>query len=203
MTEFQMNEIAMFLEKVRSLDLDPIAYQLMIAKTGPQWTKTKTVKAISRYLRFLYLVHQYPSLQLAPTYEIDQVWHQHILDTQKYAADCQWLFGRLIHHFPYFGVRNSADRHALLQAHAVTQALHLKHFGEPLGEGSNHRNRDDEMNLSHLQPADCEALLDDISATSGCAALQAIDRPRPRVEIHPELLQHLHLSALGENKCVA
>jgi hypothetical protein len=198
LTESQMNE-TMFLEKVRSLDFGPIAYQLMVAKTGPKWTKAKTITAISRYLRFLYLVNQYPSLQLAPSPEIDQVWHQHILDTQKYAADCHFLFGRLVHHFPYFGVRDQADRHALLQAYAMTQVLHLKHFGESLEGKMNDRNSDGEPVLTHPQPADCEALLDGVSSTLGCAALQMFDRQRPRIEIHSELLQHL-LRALAPDQ---
>jgi hypothetical protein len=193
MTESYMNEIALFLEKVRLLDVGPIAYQLMLSKTGPKWTKAKTVKAIARYLRFLYLVNHYPLLQLAPSREIDEVWHQHILDTSKYVADCQMLFGRLVHHFPYFGVRDEQDHHALLQAHALTQVLYRKHFGEELGAEGGERNADCEPVMMMDAPADCEALLSEVSSTIGCAALRSSYGQRPRVDINVvEALQNLH-----------
>jgi hypothetical protein len=133
-----------FLQKVRSLDLGPIAHQLMHSQAGPQWTKLQTTRAIARYLGFLYLVGQYPHLQLVPTQEIDQVWHQHILDTHKYAEDCQHLFGRFIHHFPYLGMRGETDRKDWQRAYALTQVLFLKHFGLDLVIGA--------------APSDCEPL---------------------------------------------
>ena len=37
----------------------------------------------------------------------------HILDTRAYSRDCEFLFGRFLHHFPYFGMRGDADRAAL------------------------------------------------------------------------------------------
>ncbi|MBD2121481.1 glycine-rich domain-containing protein-like [Trichocoleus sp. FACHB-262] len=133
-----------FLQKVRSLDLGPIAHQLMHSQIGPQWTKLQATRAIARYLGFLYLVGQYPRLQLVPTQEIDQVWHQHILDTHKYAEDCQHLFGRFIHHFPYLGTRGEADQQDWQRAYALTQVLFRKHFGLDLATAA--------------APSDCEPL---------------------------------------------
>lgn len=201
MTELQMNQITLFLEKVRLLDLGPIAYQLMFSQTGPKWTKAKTVKSIARYLRFLYLVNHYPSLQLAPSRDIDEVWHQHILDTSKYAADCQLLFGRLVHHFPYFGVRDEADYHSLLQAYTLTQVLYQKHFGEELeSERTCQTGVDCEPVLADSAPADCEALMNEFSATLGCVALQA-SRQRPSVEVNGEALQMLDVrSSIDRNR---
>jgi hypothetical protein len=31
---------------------------------------------------------------------LDEMWHEHILDTHKYARDCNTIFGRMIHHDP-------------------------------------------------------------------------------------------------------
>ena len=31
----------------------------------------------------------------------DYSWHSHILDTKNYTKDCQTIFGRYLHHFPY------------------------------------------------------------------------------------------------------
>jgi hypothetical protein len=136
-----------FLQKLQELDLEPIAYQLMHPDSGMGWTRSQTSQAIVRYLMFLYLVYLYPNRQIIPTREIDKVWHYHILDTSKYAEDCQMLFGRFIHHFPYLGLRDEVDRQNLHMAFQETQVLFEEHFGAGvLG--------DDQFQ----QPADCEPL---------------------------------------------
>lgn len=154
-----------FIQKVRTLDLGSLAYQLMNAPAGPQWDSAQTTKAITRYLAFLYLVDRYPHLTLVPTLEIDCVWHCHILDTEKYAGDCQILFGQFIHHFPYFGVRSEADRLAQQQAARLTRKLFQQHFGQILPDAEQDKG------------ADCEPIL--AADTPGCAALS--DRNRPQV----------------------
>jgi hypothetical protein len=113
---------AIFLQKAQYLDLSTIATQLMKSSTGPNWTKTQTVKAIAQYLTFLYLADCYPHLQLVPSSEIDQVWHYHMLDTRKYGEDCQMLFGH-IHHFPDWGSRGAQNQYDQSKAYALTQVL--------------------------------------------------------------------------------
>ena len=164
----------LFLQKARSLDLGPLAYQLMHAHSGCGWSKAQTVRGISRYLAFLYLVDQYPRLQLVPTQEVDQVWHQHILDTQKYAEDCQHLFGQLIHHFPYLGTRGEADQHQWYRAYAMTQALFCRHFG---------------INFINSMPADCEPL----RSLPACRSTRATQQ-RPTVAISTEEALRVFLS---------
>ncbi|MGA9379633.1 MAG: glycine-rich domain-containing protein-like [Phormidium sp.] len=117
-----------FRQKLKKLDLGPIAYKLMHREEGFGWTKARTKQAIARYLMFLSLIYLYPNQPIVPTAEIDQVWHQHILDTDKYAADCQMLFGEFIHHFPYYGLRGICDRQNWQQAFTRTQLLFQKHF---------------------------------------------------------------------------
>jgi hypothetical protein len=149
-----------FLNKLKALDLEPIAFKLMHPVVGQGWTRSQTIQAIAHYLMFLYIVYLYPQYEIVPTLEIDRVWHYHLLDTSKYAQDCQMLFGRFLHHFPYLGLRGEADREHLQMAFAQTQELFRKHFGaHALGEGE------------LQQAADCEPL--------GCATLQY----RPRADI--------------------
>ena len=125
-TEFQT-----FLQKVRLLDLKPLAAQLM--HTQPQRSCRSIMRAIADYLEFLYLVDRHPHSRLVPTIEVDEVWHHHILDTRKYAEDCQTLFGRFIHHAPHTGVYNEEARLAQLRAFALTQALYRHYFGRTIG----------------------------------------------------------------------
>ena len=56
----------------------------------------------------------------------------HILDTRKYAEDCDKLFGYFLHHFPYFGMRGDDDRNDLQEAFTRSQSLMMQTFGENL-----------------------------------------------------------------------
>ncbi|MBD1803886.1 glycine-rich domain-containing protein-like [Microcoleus sp. FACHB-SPT15] len=124
-----------FTQKANGLALGPIAYKLMYSDEGHGWTYEQTVRAIADYIRFLRLKSLHPTAKLVPTREIDKVWHCHILDTQKYAQDCHLLFGRFIHHFPYYGLRGKADREQLSISFAETQLLSEQYQDIPITEG--------------------------------------------------------------------
>ena len=124
----------------------------MYPSSGNGWSREKTTGAIARYLMFLCLIYLYPNRPIIPTLEIDAVWHQHILDTKKYAEDCQRLFGRFIHHFPYFGQRGESDRENLYLAFAETQALFQERFGAGALAEANPAAEKNKL----PQPADCE-----------------------------------------------
>jgi hypothetical protein len=80
-------------------------------------------------------LYLYPHHKIVPTWEIDQVWHHHILDTHKYAQDCQWLFGYFVHHYPYFGQGSSLlEQQEWHQAFAHTCFLFFKHFDVDLSQ---------------------------------------------------------------------
>ncbi len=72
-----------------------------------KWTAERADAAESEYIRFLTLLRMKPRFMLVPWNDsegrddLDQFWHQHILDTVKYAADCKAVFGRMIHHNPH------------------------------------------------------------------------------------------------------
>jgi len=75
--------------------------------------------------------------RLVPNKILDEYWHQHILDTRKYAADCETTFGFFLHHDPYFGIEGEEDRQLNLEAFAVTQQIWEEAFGVPLLGESN------------------------------------------------------------------
>ena len=52
---------------------------------------------------FLALMLWHPTAVIVPSEAIDEVWHTHVLNTARYAADCETIFGRFKHHFPTFG----------------------------------------------------------------------------------------------------
>lgn len=123
-------DTATFLHKLKQLDFGPLAHTLM--RYG--WSYAQISHAIARYTLFLLLMHLYPNANLVPTWEIDQVWHHHILDTSKYMADCHTLFGRYMHHFPHAGERDERDRQQLLLSFDQTQHLFEHHFGMALAD---------------------------------------------------------------------
>jgi len=94
---------------IAALDLEPIKTKLMHAASGEGWSRAKVDAMEIEYRRFLYLMQAFPEEQTAPTVDVDTFWHYHILDTVKYAADCEQAFGYFMHHFPYLGLQGEDD----------------------------------------------------------------------------------------------
>lgn len=84
---------------------------------------------IERYRDFLALQRAYSDRPIVPSETIDEVWHKHILDTRAYLRDTIELFGRFLHHYPYFGLNGDDDRRALEAAFNETVELTQHHFG--------------------------------------------------------------------------
>jgi hypothetical protein len=116
------------IEGIRSLDLGPIKFKLMDAAEGEGWTRELAERIEGEYRRFLTLLAKYPDEAIAPGKDVDRFWHAHILDTQKYVEDCERVFGRYLHHFPYFGMRGAEDAAALAAAGARTRQLYAAEF---------------------------------------------------------------------------
>ena len=71
---------------------------------------------------------------LPPSEEVDEFWHNHILDTRKYKQDCEQIFGFYLEHYPYFGIDGKTNRQDLDNAFAVVQRLHHQEFGDYIYE---------------------------------------------------------------------
>ena len=78
-------------------------------------------QAVDQYYKFLKLSNN-DKLPLVPTYQIDLMWHTHILhSSQNYTADCQRIRGKPFHHDDSLNDRTAG---ALLErAFAATAAL--------------------------------------------------------------------------------
>jgi len=114
---------------IRALDLDPIKFKLMDPEEGHGWSREYVDRMELAYKRFLTLLATYPEETLAPSKDVDKFWHGHILDTLKYAEDCDKVFGYFLHHFPYFGMRGAEDAANLAQAGETTERLYQREFG--------------------------------------------------------------------------
>ncbi|MBB3223388.1 glycine-rich domain-containing protein [Pseudoduganella umbonata] len=117
-------------DTIDALDLDPIKVKLMHEESGEGWSLERANAVEKEYRRFLYLMKKFPEEQAAPLMDVDTFWHYHILDTMKYAADCDAVFGHFLHHFPYVGLRGAADEEAHRQMGERMRLLYEETFGE-------------------------------------------------------------------------
>jgi len=116
------------LAEIESLDLEPIKRKLSHKEDGPGWTAEHAERVERGYRRYLTLLAKYPQIQISPTRDIDTFWHAHILDTRKYAEDCDRIFGGFVHHDPNLGLDGDLSQ-ARLAADRL-DALYLVEFGE-------------------------------------------------------------------------
>lgn len=107
-----LNLIEAGLVALASLDLTKVKRKLCepTSKGGQGWTRAQADKAETWYRRFLEMrIRDGASKGRVPNRAVDVFWHQHILDTRAYVADCQALFGEFFHHNPYGSERGLAD----------------------------------------------------------------------------------------------
>src|SRR6266581_3551046 len=129
---FSSKSVTQSLAAIEALELGPIMLKLMDREDGQGWSRSYAGKMAAAYKRYLTLLVKYPEESIAPTKDVDKFWHAHILDTQKYAADCQEVFGYFLHHFPYFGMRGAEDAAALSAAAQNMNDIYQREFGESL-----------------------------------------------------------------------
>lgn len=155
------------LRRIDALDLEPIVYRLMHAEPGEAALRLAEADcAVALYRCFLKLCVLHPGTRIVPTTQLDRVWHAHVLDTAKYRADCDHVFGHFMDHFPYAGLRGEDDRRAWRDDFAQTRRLFAEHFGEEIG--------------ARPTPSACRNHGDGSDCCTGCVKAPAGDvRPRP------------------------
>jgi hypothetical protein len=124
-----MNSIDDF-SAIAALDLTPIKVKLMHLPSGEGWSATRAGAVEREYRRFLHLMKLFPHEQTAPLVDVDTFWHYHILDTMKYAADCDQVFGYFLHHYPYLGMRGDDDEGVQRRSAERMGVLYEQTFGE-------------------------------------------------------------------------
>jgi hypothetical protein len=115
------------LEPVVSVDLFRAAKR---SEETPMWmTDDMLRQAEQRYRRFLALCIKHPDRPIAPSKDIDMMWHLHMLNPRAYYEDCQQMFGDILDHDGGFGA-DPAELPILEQTFAETAALYREEFGE-------------------------------------------------------------------------
>jgi hypothetical protein len=170
-------------ERIDALDLEPIVVKLMHPEPGQAAiTLAEADQLIAAYRSFLKLCAWYPDEDIVPSKGMDLAWHTHILDTGKYAADTEAVFGYFLNHFPYFGMRGDDDVTAWQAAGDRTRELFRAHFGTDMPGGPGES--------CHVGGSDCRA--DNGAICSFCSDRQCdkvahatLSAPRPRPDRAP------------------
>lgn len=113
---------------VAALDFERLKWKLSHSSEA-KMSPAMCDKSELEYRRFLTLKLLFPGESLVPCKVADEFWHAHILDTEAYIRDCQALFGRYLHHFPYFGIYGEEDQRALNRGFDRTTNLYENVFG--------------------------------------------------------------------------
>jgi hypothetical protein len=164
-------------DAVMQLDLEPIKKKLMHAASGEGWSLDKANAVEKEYRRFLCLMKMYPDEDTAPLVDVDTFWHYHILDTMKYAADCQKAFGYFLHHYPYVGMGDEDDEQFRLDSGDRMRELYEATFGEAYpGTAARAADGDTAWCASpHVEPAQAP-----VSAATAWCASPHIDKAAAR-----------------------
>jgi hypothetical protein len=128
-------KVSAALERVAKIDLSKINGKLQY-EDPERWTDEVIAETEEGYRRFLALNLLYPEETLAVNRALDDYWHSHILDTRKYAEDCDRIFGHVLHHYPYYGLPGEPDEGENVVAFAITQRVWEEAFGSPLVGGT-------------------------------------------------------------------
>lgn len=97
------------------IDLDNVMNHLANKLT---WSNNLLNSVCIEYKKFLFLHKLYPEYNIIPGQLIDEVWHNHILQSKQYFEDCNKLFGAYFYHEPaIFG--SSCDKRLTLELYRM------------------------------------------------------------------------------------
>jgi len=102
--------------KIQAMNLEPVIFKL-VREYG--WSLEKAFLVEAQYKTFLFMTFTL-SEAVVPNQDIDEMWHNHILDTRLYALHCREVFGRFIDHFPYLGAMGENDAQLLTESYKDT-----------------------------------------------------------------------------------
>lgn len=142
-------------QAIFALDLDIIKKQLCDKEHGEGWTVDQANFYEMEYKQFLALSVKYPDAFLSPSKNVDAFWHTHILNTRKYAEDCQNTFGYFVHHFPSARAGTAEEKTHYEKSFSQFQTLKRSEFGIPVGSGAPDGREEKEINHSAKEGAYC------------------------------------------------
>ncbi|WP_174426960.1 glycine-rich domain-containing protein [Cupriavidus basilensis] len=115
-------------QAIDALDFSRTKAKLLHGKSA-HWSPESLVDAEAGYRRFLKLAAKYHDAPVVPSEQVDAFWHAHIVDTRRYASDCEHIFGHVLHHDPYVGIDGPQDEARLRALAGASAQLSAREFG--------------------------------------------------------------------------
>ena len=116
---------------IQALDLESVKLRVMDSELGEGWTRDYADSIEAAYKTYLSMLVKYPddAEDILLSKDVDEFWHTHILQTIKYAEDCQNVFGNFLHHTPHVGAVTPADLEKRTVLAEKTRRLYEREFG--------------------------------------------------------------------------
>jgi hypothetical protein len=116
---------------IHALDLESVKLRAMDTELGEGWSREYADSIEAAYKTYLTMLVKYPddAEDILLSNDVDEFWHTHILQTTKYAEDCQKAFGNFLHHEPHVGERTAADLEKRVVLAEKTRRLYEREFG--------------------------------------------------------------------------
>jgi hypothetical protein len=117
---------------IRTLDLESVKLRVMDAELGEGWTREYADSIEIAYKTYLTMLVKYQdhAEDILLAEDVDEFWHTHILQTTKYAKDCQNVFGNFLHHEPHVGEVTAEDHEKRIAMAERTRGLYAREFGD-------------------------------------------------------------------------
>lgn len=172
---------------IQALDLESVKARVMDPALGEGWSHAYANEIEAAYKTYLTMVVKYQehAEDILLSKDVDEFWHTHILQTAKYADDCQRVFGTFIHHNPHVGAV-TAEVHAHRDVLAAkTRRLYELEFGgtaqaqtawagnvgRDAAAMSNLQVRGDNAAMSNLQVHSDNAAMSNLAIVAGKSAM--------------------------------
>ena len=116
---------------VQALDLETVKMRMMDPVRGEGWTRPYADSIEIAYKNYLTMLAKYQedAEDIILSEDVDEFWHTHILQTTKYANDCERVFGNFLHHEPHVGEVTSEDIELKERQAEKTRQLYEREFG--------------------------------------------------------------------------
>lgn len=157
------------IQAIFALDFEQLKSKMM-HKSGYGWTREEADRHELEYKRFLALLVKYPNETIVPTVAADEFWHSHILDTMRYAKDCQNVFGYFLHHNPYIGLRGEEDAGVQQAAADTMRRLYAQEFGTAKSTDAAYCGKAEAAYCGKADAAYCGAAAQDRQEAAYCGA---------------------------------
>jgi hypothetical protein len=117
---------------IQGLDLESVKIRLMDEELGEGWSRDYAESIETAYKTYLTMLakHQDHAEDIMLAKDVDEFWHTHILQTMKYADDCEKVFGAFLHHNPHVGPRTAEDLRTRAEMAEKTRRIYAHEFGD-------------------------------------------------------------------------